>query len=52
MRTKGVLQTMMYVGGKVVTRGSADVKINDDIRHCSYTIKSFRQGDPMSPILF
>jgi hypothetical protein len=43
---------MMYVGGKVVTRGSADVKINDDIRHCSYTIKSFRQGDPMSPILF
>jgi hypothetical protein len=36
----------------VLSRGTIDVKVNDDIGHYFQTHKGLRQGDPLSPIIF
>ena len=35
-----------------IQKGSAGIKVNDDVGHYFQTHKGLRQGDPMSPILF
>jgi hypothetical protein len=37
---------------KIVSGGSVNVKVNDESGHFFQTRKGFRQGDPLSPVLF
>jgi hypothetical protein len=52
MRMKGFDSKWCKWVQEFVSRGSVGIRVNDDIGRYFQTKKGFRQGDPLSPILF